>query len=390
MIEYDLEKLLKIPHLSEFSISDIFTKLGIYEDVVIDTYDLERTTTFDYQDNLEYELLIAGKDVRMLELLRFSKEPFMIPCSKCQKEQAFKDINTYRSNIPDGKRKIMFPINDLKSETEILCEYNTDQFDDYETYEQSILEPSKSKCKSDVLAFNNKFSREYVCQLEQSHRVYGEFVIEEINIKENPPKKVKEYRENLKMAELNNTERPKKDSDVEEYCEKLKKVEGYLILKKIGQYPSMADMQFFECKKYRKILKDNYRDYTMALGLYASGVGCGSFLYLRRIFEVMVEELHQECLSLENWNEEEFQKLRFNKKIQKIESFGKCIIPNELEEVRRVLYGVLSKGVHKSSEDECKELFPYVKFAIDIMLDKKIAQKEREEKIKDLQKKLQK
>ena len=80
MIEYDLEKLLKIPHLSEFSISDIFTKLGIYEDVVIDTYDLERTTTFDYQDNLEYEQLIAGKDVRMLELLRFSKEPFMIPC----------------------------------------------------------------------------------------------------------------------------------------------------------------------------------------------------------------------------------------------------------------------------------------------------------------------
>jgi hypothetical protein len=333
--------------------------------------------------------LVAGKDVRMLEILRFSKEPFMLPCSICQKEQAFKDIRTYDSYFPDVRKKIPLTINNSNGETEILSEYNKNQFDDYESYEENCLEPSKSKCKSEVLAFSNKFGREYVCQLNQSHRVYGEFIIEEISIKDNPPKEVKEYREKLKIAESNNTERPKKDAAVKEYYEKLKKVEGYIVIKKIGQYPSMADMQFFECKKYSKILKENYRDYTMALGLYASGVGCGSFLYLRRIFEIMVEEFHKECLLQDTWDEEEFQGLHFNEKIQKIEAYGKCIIPNELNEVRNVLYGVLSKGVHESSEDECKELFPYVKQAIDIMLDTKIAQREREDKLKEMRNKLQ-
>ena len=399
MVEYSLKKLLKLPHLSEFRIDEIFTKLGVYEDVVIDTFDLESNTRFDYKDNMEYHQLIAGKDVRMLEILKFSKEPFMIPCSKCQKEQSFKDINSNYSSSQDIKGKILLPINNSKGSTKILCEYNKDQFDDAcidESYEENYLIPSQHKCKSGVLEFNKKFSREYVCPLEQSHRVYGDFVIEEIVLREDPPKEVKEYKENVEKAKLNNTDIPEKDYVVKEYYEKLKKVEGYIIIKKIGQYPSMADMQFFECKKYSKILKDNYRDYTMALGLNASGVGCGSFLYLRRILELMVEEFHQECLSQGGWNDEEFgwndeefKKLRFNEKIRKIESVGKCVFPSELNEISSSLYGVLSRGVHESTEDECKELFPYVKYAIDIMLNEKIAKKQKADKLQELQKKLQ-
>ena len=49
---------------------------------------------------------------------------------------------------------------------------------------------------------------------------------------------------------------------------------------------------------------------------------------------------------------------------------------------------MLSKGVHFSSDDECKELFPFLQFAIFMMLDEKIAKKERESKIKDLKKTL--
>lgn len=103
---------------------------------------------------------------------------------------------------------------------------------------------------------------------------------------------------------------------------------------------------------------------------------------------MMVEEFHQECLSQDAWNEEKFQKLDFNKKIQEIERFGKRVIPNELENIRNKLYGVLSRGVHESTEDQCKELFPYVKCAIDLMLDAKITQMERADKLKEIEKKL--
>lgn len=370
MVKYSLDKLLKLSHLSEFHIDEIFTKLGIYEDVVIDTFDLERKDRYDYQDDINYHQLIIGKDVRMLEILMSSEEPFMLPCSKCEKEQSFKGI----------KRKA--PIY-----TEILIQYSDDQFDDYDEYEENCERPAQYKCKCRVLGFEKKFSREYVCQLEQSHRVYGDFVIEEIVIE--PPKEVKEYEENVEKAKLNKTDIPEKDDVVKKYYEKSKKVEGYIIIKKIGQYPSMADMQFFECKKYNKVLKDKYRDYTRALGLYASGIGCGSFLYLRRILEFMVEELHKECISQGGWNDEEFKKLRFNEKIRKIESVGKCVFPSELNEISSRLYGVLSRGVHESTEDECKELFPYVKYAIDIMLDEKIAKKQKEDKLQEMQKKLQ-
>lgn len=367
MVKYSLDKLLKLSHLSEFHIDEIFTKLGIYEDVVIDTFDLERKDRYDYQDDINYHQLIIGKDVRMLEILMSSEEPFMLPCSKCEKEQSFKGI----------KRKA--PIY-----TEILIQYSDDQFDDYDEYEENCERPAQYKCKCRVLGFEKKFSREYVCQLEQSHRVYGDFVIEEIVIE--PPKEVKEYEENVEKAKLNKTDIPEKDDVVKKYYEKSKKVEGYIIIKKIGQYPSMADMQFFECKKYNKVLKDKYRDYTRALGLYASGIGCGSFLYLRRILEFMVEELHKECISQGGWNDEEFKKLRFNEKIRKIESVGKCVFPSELNEISSRLYGVLSRGVHESTEDECKELFPYVKYAIDIMLDEKIAKKQKEDKLQEMQK----
>lgn len=98
----------------------------------------------------------------------------------------------------------------------------------------------------------------------------------------------------------------------------------------------------------------------MALGLYASGVGCGSFMYLRRVFEFIVEKMHKECLNQGGWEEEEYERKRFNERIKMLEEYKKCkIIPDELNEVRNMLYGVLSEGVHQSTENDCKKLFPF-------------------------------
>ena len=58
------------------------------------------------------------------------------------------------------------------------------------------------------------------------------------------------------------------------------------IFRKIGQYPSIADLSFPELDKYNTVMSTNdRRELGKALGLFANGIGAGSYVYLRRILE---------------------------------------------------------------------------------------------------------
>ena len=340
MVEYSLEKLLKLRHLSEFTRSEIFTELGLYQDIVIDTYDVGSYRDIDESNGEWYTQFEVGKDIKELENIMFSTEAFMLPCPKCQHKQAFKN----EGNI--NKSKIELP------------KYYDEGIEYLSSLEEDYLMGIKYSCKNQVLNYK-KFSLEYICPLNPSHRIYGDFIIEEIVLKED------------------------RKSTTE--------VEGYVIMKKIGQYPSMKDMQFFECTEYKKILRDNYKDYTMALGLNASGVGCGSFLYLRRVFEFIVEKMHKECLNQNDWDEKQYEQNRFNERIKMLEKYKKCkIMPDELDKFREKLYGVLSKGVHESTDIECTDLFPSLRVAIDIILNEEVKRKKNAEELSKLKKESQK
>ena len=163
-----------------------------------------------------------------------------------------------------------------------------------------------------------------------------------------------------------------------------------LVMEKVGQYPSMADMQMFDIEKYQKVMnKEQFHDFRMAIGLYASGVGCGSFVYLRRILEQLVMESTSELANKEGWSQEEFQKKHFNEKIDYIESFGLKIIPDSLMPVRDKIYGALSKGVHANSDNECIKLFPVMKLVIEELLSHRLEQRERENRSKQMKKALE-
>ena len=63
---------------------------------------------------------------------------------------------------------------------------------------------------------------------------------------------------------------------------------------KVGQYPSIADLHIKQIHRYDKVLnKDKMKELTKAIGLAANGIGIGSFVYLRRIFEHLVFEAFQ-------------------------------------------------------------------------------------------------
>lgn len=156
-------------------------------------------------------------------------------------------------------------------------------------------------------------------------------------------------------------------------------------IEKIGQYPSLAELGLYDVKQYSKALERKYfKELTRAIGLAAHGVGVGSFVYLRRIFESLIELAHQEASLSSTWSETEYLKARVSEKIEML----KAQLPLFLVE-NRAMYGILSKGIHELTEEECLSAFPVLKVGIEIILDAKLRQLEEQRKIEEARKALQ-
>lgn len=156
------------------------------------------------------------------------------------------------------------------------------------------------------------------------------------------------------------------------------------IFQKIGQYPSIANSHISQVKEYDKVLsKEKLKEFTRAIGLAANGIGIGSFIYLRRIFESLIEEAHIEAKKEDDWNENDFQKSRMAEKIQLLEKF----LPEFLVE-NKSLYSILSVGVHNLKEKDCLAYFETVKVGIELILDEKVEKFQKVKKIEDAKKRI--
>lgn len=155
---------------------------------------------------------------------------------------------------------------------------------------------------------------------------------------------------------------------------------------KVGQYPSFSDINISNVKKYKSVLSNKLiGELYRAIGLASHDVGVGSYVYLRRVFEFLVEEAHQNATSLESWDEEQYIKSRMLEKIKTLKDF----LPHFLVD-NPGMYGLLSKGVHELSERECLDHFDTLKIGIELILDQKIENKEKENKIKQAKAALEK
>lgn len=156
---------------------------------------------------------------------------------------------------------------------------------------------------------------------------------------------------------------------------------------KVGQYPSQYDFKKSSIKQYNKILSElRLREFNIAESLASSGIGIGSFVYLRRIFESLIEEARINA-KYENkeWNDEAFFTCRMDQKIDLLKEF----LPSFLVE-NRTIYSILSKGVHQLEEEECLDAFEPVKLGIELILDEKIRLIEQKKKTEDASKSIQK
>jgi hypothetical protein len=146
---------------------------------------------------------------------------------------------------------------------------------------------------------------------------------------------------------------------------------------KIGQYPSVADLLIPSIVKYKSILDKQFRELSKAIGLFAHGIGIGSFVYLRRIIEKLVFDKFQQFSNELGVTAEEFEHLKFDDKIAVLKEH----LPTVLVKNKNI-YGIVSKGIHELSEDECLRMFPFIRTGIELILDDLLAEKERLEKEK--------
>jgi hypothetical protein len=147
---------------------------------------------------------------------------------------------------------------------------------------------------------------------------------------------------------------------------------------KIGQFPSIADLTFPELDIYKKVMSSvDRKEFGRAIGLYASGIGAGSYVYLRRIFERMLMSARRNADDA--IDENMFNQARVDEKIIMMKDY----LPNMLTS-NSTLYGILSKGIHELTEDECLAYFPVVKDCIFMILDEWEELRKKQEKEKSV------
>lgn len=117
------------------------------------------------------------------------------------------------------------------------------------------------------------------------------------------------------------------------------------------------------------------KDYKYALGGISAGIGAGSLIYLRRIFESLVEEARLEASKESGWDQVAFGKARMAEKIAML----KNRLPDYLVD-NRSIYGLMSAGVHNLTEEQCLMMFPVIRSGIELILDDHLREKRRQEK----------
>ena len=151
------------------------------------------------------------------------------------------------------------------------------------------------------------------------------------------------------------------------------------VLTKVGQTPSLEDVAGADIERYRKVLGDEFAELRKATGLFAHGIGIGAFVYLRRIFESLVE-MARKAEDPSGEREAEFRHMRMAERIGAL----KDMLPPAVVQYKDA-YSILSKGLHELGEEECKRHFPVIRAAVIMMLEQRYEAAEKAKVAADLE-----
>lgn len=156
---------------------------------------------------------------------------------------------------------------------------------------------------------------------------------------------------------------------------------GAATIEKVGQHPSVEDIHGADLRRFDGVLEQvDSKELRTAGGLYSHGIGIGAFVYIRRIFERMIERHREQSDSeFSDW-----ARMRVEDRIAALSA----VLPPALVKHRQI-YSILSKGIHELSEDECKRYFPVMKRGIIAILEQDLEARIRKQADDDLESEVQ-
>jgi len=114
---------------------------------------------------------------------------------------------------------------------------------------------------------------------------------------------------------------------------------------------------------YRQVLDPaDAAELHKAIGLAAQGIGVGSFVYLRRVFERLIA--NRKFRDVESWSDIDLVGRSTEETIELLRGH----LPSFLVKNRKV-YSILSKGIHDLEEEERLKAFEFMKHSIFFILD---------------------
>lgn len=138
-------------------------------------------------------------------------------------------------------------------------------------------------------------------------------------------------------------------------------------LTKVGQTLPRTAIFAMESKKYAKHFPEIQKELFISMKLYSDGIGVAAILYLRRIFEKLINMASSEYLLNNPQDEIKIKDARMADKINIL----KNILPSFLVENKH-MYSILSSAVHELEEDVCLNAYPFIKDSILLILDQEI------------------
>ena len=150
---------------------------------------------------------------------------------------------------------------------------------------------------------------------------------------------------------------------------------------KVGSYPSIADLDrgrlFSECNIPKSRIP---KELAAAIGLKAHGVYIGAYAYLRRVFETLIEDARKKAEQA-GALAENFETMHVKEKIKALSDY----LPEYMVENRNA-YGILSKGIHELSEEDCKTGYDVLYNLIVMILEDQEERRKKELRKKDISK----
>lgn len=154
-------------------------------------------------------------------------------------------------------------------------------------------------------------------------------------------------------------------------------------IQKIGQGPRISAVVRPDLERYRHELSaDDMSELKRAVELSSHDVHIGAYVYIRRILERLVEGVVARLSDEGKLNEREvarIRELRFEDRIKEIRQE----VPDALVENRK-MYGILSRGIHELSEEDCGRFFPVLLAGIRLILDERSHLRDLETRRKEI------